>query len=359
MFESSRSRESGPSRTRFRERPWFDTEIRTSYDSAGNALLRHGTRSLNEVPKVGSFGERLRREREMRGISLDEIVATTKIGRRLLVALEEEQFEVLPGGIFNKSYVRAYAKCVGIDEDEAVAEYLQAAQETPPDTRVIAQQHASIHSSRPAQRSGFPVMPVLILLVVAAGGIGGWKLYQDHQKERQKREASSPGEVSSPASQGVSAAPVSSNQAATAAPAAVQSPPPLPTRSPVQAATPAPKSGAPSAESVPAQPTAAESSTASSPADTPFEVTVRPKDAAWVSIKSDGKYVVRGIIKPPDVKTIHATNQVIFFTGNAGAVEVAFNGRNVPLTGGPNAEQVLVFNSRGLLPNPKSNTATQ
>ena len=78
----------------------------------------------------------------LRGISLDEIVATTKIGRRLLLALEEEQFDLLPGGIFNKSYVRAYAKCVGIDEDEAVAEYLEAAKEAPPDTKVIAHQHA-------------------------------------------------------------------------------------------------------------------------------------------------------------------------------------------------------------------------
>ena len=93
----------------------------------------------------------------MRGISLDEIVATTKIGRRLLVALEEEQFELLPGGIFNKSYVRAYAKCVGIDEDAAVAEYLQAAHETPPDTRVIAQQHC-FHTFEPAPSSA-PAFP--------------------------------------------------------------------------------------------------------------------------------------------------------------------------------------------------------
>src|ERR1700753_673592 len=103
----------------------------------------------------------------MRGISLDQIVAATKIGTRLLRALEDEQFDLLPGGIFNKAYVRAYAKCVGINEDEAVAAYLEAANERPPDTRVIAQQHASIYSDRPAQGpSGFPVVPVLILLVV-------------------------------------------------------------------------------------------------------------------------------------------------------------------------------------------------
>ncbi len=62
--------------------------------------------------------------------------------------------------------------------------------------------------------------------------------------------------------------------------------------------------------------------------------------------------MVRGIIKPPDVKTIRATSQVVFWTGNAGAVEVSFNGKNVPLTGGENDERVLVFNSRGLLPSP-------
>ena len=67
-------------------------------------------------------------------------------------------------------------------------------------------------------------------------------------------------------------------------------------------------------------------------------MTVRANDSAWVSIKSDGKFAVRGIIGPPDVKTIHASDQVVFWTGNAGAVEVAFNGQPVPLAGGPNQE---------------------
>jgi cytoskeleton protein RodZ len=312
----------------------------------------------NEVVKVGSFGERLRREREMRGISLDEIVATTKIGRRLLVALEEEQFELLPGGIFNKSYVRAYAKCVGIDEDEAVAEYLQAANEDLPDTRVIAQQHASIHSNRPVQRSGFPVMPVLILVVVVAGGIGGWKVYRDHQNERQKREPSLPADASSPSP--VAAAPVANNaQPATPEPSAAQSSQTSLASSAVKAATPPSKPISRSAETTLAQPVTVAPPAATAPAGTLFEITVRPKETAWVSIKSDGKYVVRGIIKPPDVRTIRATNQVIFFTGNAGAVNVAFNGKNVPVAGGINDEQTLVFDSRGVLASPQPKTGAQ
>jgi cytoskeleton protein RodZ len=305
---------------------------------------------------VGSFGEHLRRERETRGVSLDQIVATTKIGRRLLVALEEEQFDLLPGGIFNKSYVKAYAKCVGMNEDEAVAEYMQAANEAPPDTRVIAQQHASIHSNRPMQRSGFPVLPVLILVVVIAGGIGGWKVYQDRQNDRAKRatmpanpEASqqpanavAPGATSSGpvANQSSSAQQV---QTLPASPAATQ---------PVSAAA----SPARPSETAAAPKVSTESSSANTPTGAPFEIVVRPKDSAWVSVKSDGKYVVRGIIKPPDVRTIHATGQVVFYTGNAGAVEVSFNGKNVPLTGGPNAEQVVVFDSRGAVPDARPKT---
>ena len=307
---------------------------------------------------MGSFGERLRREREMRGVSLDQIVATTKIGRRLLLALEEEQFDLLPGGIFNKSYVKAYAKCVGMNEDEAVAEYMQAANEVPPDTRVIAQQHASIHSNRPMQRSGFPVLPVLILLVVIAGGIGGWKVYQDRQNDREKRAAipANPDVSQQPAS---SAAPVAGGggpapgQASSAQ--QVQTSPTGPAAT--QPASSAAAAVVPPPATIPPQKPPAESSAVNIPAGAPFEVIVRPKDSAWVSVKSDGKYVVRGIIKPPDVRTIHATGQVVFYTGNAGAVEVSFNGKNVPLTGGPNAEQVVVFDSRGVMPDARPKPA--
>src|SRR5215831_564291 len=80
---------------------------------------------------MGSFGERMRREREQRGITLDDVALTTKIRAGLLKALEDEKFEQLPGGIFNKGFVRAYARHLGIDEDQAVADYLTASGEPP------------------------------------------------------------------------------------------------------------------------------------------------------------------------------------------------------------------------------------
>jgi hypothetical protein len=72
---------------------------------------------------VESLGARLKRERERRKITLDEISLSTKIGTRFLIAIEEEHFDQLPGGIFNKGFVKAYARSVGVDEAEAVAEY--------------------------------------------------------------------------------------------------------------------------------------------------------------------------------------------------------------------------------------------
>jgi len=79
---------------------------------------------------VGAFGEKLRKQREQRGIALDAISNTTKISTRLLRALEDEHFDQLPGGVFNKGFVRAYARQVGLDEEEAIADYLTALRES-------------------------------------------------------------------------------------------------------------------------------------------------------------------------------------------------------------------------------------
>ena len=79
---------------------------------------------------MGVFGEKLRKRREQRGLELDAISSTTKISIRMLRALEDEHFDQLPGGVFNKGFVRAYARQIGLDEEEAVADYLAALRES-------------------------------------------------------------------------------------------------------------------------------------------------------------------------------------------------------------------------------------
>lgn len=72
-----------------------------------------------------TLGEELRRRREERGVSLAEIAEATRIGTRFLKAIETDNFSILPGGIFTRSFIRAYAKHVGMNEDDAIALYLQ------------------------------------------------------------------------------------------------------------------------------------------------------------------------------------------------------------------------------------------
>lgn len=73
---------------------------------------------------MASFGEMLRRERELRQISLREVAESTKINLRYLDALEKDDFRHLPGGVFNKGFVRAVAQYIGVDPEAMVNAYL-------------------------------------------------------------------------------------------------------------------------------------------------------------------------------------------------------------------------------------------
>jgi cytoskeletal protein RodZ len=69
------------------------------------------------------FGDHLKRERELRGVTLEEISAATRISPRFLEALENERWDQLPGGAFNRGFIRSVARFLGLDEESMVAEY--------------------------------------------------------------------------------------------------------------------------------------------------------------------------------------------------------------------------------------------
>jgi cytoskeleton protein RodZ len=75
---------------------------------------------------MGSFGEDLRMERTSRGIALEQITAVTKISQHHLLALEQEKFRQLPGGILNKGIVRGYAGAIGLDQHDWTERFLKA-----------------------------------------------------------------------------------------------------------------------------------------------------------------------------------------------------------------------------------------
>lgn len=133
--------------------------------------------STKDAGKAG-FGEHLRREREMRGISLDEICSATRIGTRFLEALEKEQWDHLPGGIFNRGFVRAVAQYLGLDEEKLIGEYTLATGDQATSTSVM-------RASQISEPNGQWVAFLLALIVIAglvAGGIYGWRRYAAHRR---------------------------------------------------------------------------------------------------------------------------------------------------------------------------------
>src|SRR5271157_2027516 len=75
---------------------------------------------------MGNFGEDLRMERLSRGVALEDITAVTKISQHHLVALEQDRFRLLPGGILNKGIVRGYAGALGLDQHDWTERFLKA-----------------------------------------------------------------------------------------------------------------------------------------------------------------------------------------------------------------------------------------
>lgn len=69
--------------------------------------------------------------RRIKGISLEDIALRTKISLRFLRAIEAEEFELLPGGIFNTSYLRQYAAAIGMDESELISYYRHQIEPSP------------------------------------------------------------------------------------------------------------------------------------------------------------------------------------------------------------------------------------
>lgn len=124
---------------------------------------------------MSSFGETLRRERELRQISLREISEATKINLRYLDALERDDFRHLPGGVFNKGFVRAYSQFIGIDPESMVTAYLdEEGRQLARASRVAGAAPHAVESVEPARPSRVRVwfaalIVVLVLLALAAG----------------------------------------------------------------------------------------------------------------------------------------------------------------------------------------------
>ena len=278
-----------------------------------------------------AFGENLRREREMRGVSLEEISSATKISLRFLEAIEREDFSKLPGGIFSRSFIRSYARYLGLDEERVVAEYQLAAQpQVDFDLHRMAAGKSS--SGRPASRT--PLIATLVAVVLLAGG---YVLFRYSPRAAEAPAPPPPAPVATPkpaappavpaptASGDATAVPGVNPAAGEVTPGAAPSTPTAPGTAPNPQAGPA-AGVSPAAQ--PSPPTGNPPGTKPA-ADTDLVLQVAATERAWVAVDADGKTVLQRVLNPDEVQTLKAHKSFDVTTGNAQAVILTLNGETL------------------------------
>jgi cytoskeletal protein RodZ len=127
---------------------------------------------------MGNFGEDLRTERLNRGVALEDITAVTKISQRHLIALEQERFRLLPGGILSKGIVRGYVGALGLDPQDWTERFIKAYNDSGQmleDDRGWTAFASNVGKSRILRREAAIMRlrwagAILFLLAVVAGG---------------------------------------------------------------------------------------------------------------------------------------------------------------------------------------------
>jgi cytoskeletal protein RodZ len=239
-------------------------------------------------PETASFGGWLRRQREMREISLRDIADRTKISLRYLQAMEDDRFDLLPAPIFAKGFLREYARYVGLSPDEVVNHYLAVQQQQSPEEDGVKKDQTLVnrpHRVKPVRSWTYGLFFAIALIVLIALV---WALvwYNNHRRE-------------SPAAEGTTPTPAI---AAPADPGAAQA-----------AATAAPV--------VPDRPSA------------PLEITLDFTADCWVEVRVDDKPFLSEQRVQGESLPIEAQKSVDIKLGDAGAAEIQVNGQAYPLNG--------------------------
>ena len=291
---------------------------------------------------MNSIGERLRQERLRQGFDLQQLAELTKINLIFLEAIEADDLEKLPGIFFTRSFVRQYARALGLDEADFEPELnrLAACERVPMIERPPVSPEAldvPPMAARGARRSSSqrPLGSAIVLVaIVAACSVLFW-LWQ-----RSREMKPSGPSVSAPAAQPAAAV----NEGLPSAAGTLQPASPAPTPSAEAAPVPPAASGAAAEtatlETPPPAPTAATQTA-------PIQVRIHAIDATWIRIAADGKYLFSGILKADETRNVDANQLVQLRTGNAAGIEVICNGKPVGTIGPAGQVRNLEFTAEG------------
>jgi cytoskeletal protein RodZ len=242
---------------------------------------------------AAAIGARLRAAREQAGISLEQLIAATRISRSYLVAIEEGHFERLPGQAYVSGFIRLYASQVGLDAEALMQEYLQLRQPAA-EGGAVGRPRFRLPAFGADCRRRWGVTVILLVLVLAASFL------MDDDRERPP-----------PSPAASTAAPVPQQRLSSA----VAPPPVMPAQAPSSAPTPdAEQSAAPAA------------SEAGVPATGIF-LRIRADRESWLNIDIDGEMGRQYTLRAGDVIEWKGERRFSLDIGNAGGIQAEFNGK--------------------------------
>lgn len=236
---------------------------------------------------MSSLGIRLCELREAKGVSLDDIARSTRIGRRQLEALETDSWGELPAPVFVKGFIRAYCEFLDASPDEALELYRESSGEPVKPERVTSAGHTP-----PSRRAG-PLMISLVLFIALGASLFALRI----------------GLKSSPRS-----VPTMSEPARGEARSAASSAPVPATTVPGVRVQPAP---VPAGEPKPAG----------------QRLLIRAVEPTWIRVQVDEGQVAEELLQAGAVREWTAARRFVLTVGNAGGLEVDLNGRRMPALG--------------------------
>jgi cytoskeleton protein RodZ len=304
-----------------------------------------------------AIGETLRRERLKRNLDLETISRELKISPKILSAIEEEKFDRLPGGVFAKSFVRQYARLLGLDEEEMGNEVQRILQPEPEISQLSASEKPAavpiqlprlkawetVGDSRFTWSSPLPALALVVVVMMGCAGVYSWWQRTRH-----------PAQVRDSAAARVAAQQQPPPQAAPVQPPAGQTEiPPAPTAETAAADRVAPGAALKPPESL----SAAEPGTvvkqlpalpaASSNPNAPVRVELVADEPVWVLARTDGKYLFSGTLEAKQTRTVEANSTVLLRLGNAGGVNITLNGKSLGAVGPKGQVRTVQLTSGG------------
>lgn len=307
-----------------------------------------------------TLGEELKRRREERGIDLGEITEATCIGVRFLRAIEDNDFNALPGGLFTRSFIRSYAHYVGMDEKEALRLYFQQTGQSGQTEYELTSK--AVRAKARSSMWANVIIALAVLSVLAIGGFAGWNYWQRAQSTSQPppvktvpigltkptQEPAIP--ATPPPTVATPPAPVTSESEPQEKP---QEPRPSPEAPAEAAKQPTERLPSKTAEPHQTKPPLAAADTSHLPAESPpspiqLRMSLQVNGECWVAVQPDAAEPYRAVLQAGEQRSFEARERLVISIGNLSLVSITINGHSVQLPHSGQVVEGIVITPRNL-----------